>query len=74
MQLFARGQQLRRTVEAAITAGSFPSMPGIPIGQTSFERSALDSPAARIWLKKRARLVAEPMSPTKPKRSTEAPR
>lgn len=49
---------------AAITAGSLPSAPGRPIGQTRRARAFSERPAARIWLKKRARLVADPMRPT----------
>jgi hypothetical protein len=49
---------------AAITAGSLPSTPGRPIGQTRRARAFSERPAAPIWLKKRARLVADPMRPT----------
>ena len=52
-----------------MTAGSLPSMPATPIGQTSLASIVSVRPASRIWRRKRARLVAEPIRPTKPKRS-----
>jgi len=49
---------------AAITGGSLPAIPGAPIGQTSLATRASANPAVRSWLTKRARLVAEPITPT----------
>src|SRR5687768_522338 len=46
----------------AITAGSRPSMPARPIGQVRREAS---TPSAASRERKRARLVLEPISPTK---------
>ena len=50
------------SVAIAITSGSLPSMPGRPIGQV---RRAASTPSAASRERKRARLVCEPISPTK---------
>src|SRR6185295_673549 len=50
------------SVAIAITSGSRPSIPGRPIGQVS---RAASTPSAASRLRKRARLVFEPIRPTK---------
>src|SRR5688572_13030109 len=50
------------SVAIAITSGSRPLMPGRPIGQVS---RAASTPSAARRERKRARLVLEPISPTK---------
>ena len=50
------------SVAIAITSGSRPLMPGRPIGQV---RRAASTPSAARRERKRARLVLEPISPTK---------
>ena len=62
----ARSDAIRScaAVEAAMTAGSLPSTPGTPIGQTRVASIESERPASRIWRRNRARLVCEPMTPT----------
>ena len=50
------------SVAIAITSGSLPVMPGRPIGQV---RRAASTPSVASRDRKRARLVCEPISPTK---------
>ncbi len=59
-----QGHKLRSCarVATAITSGSLPGMPGMPIGQV---RRAVPTPSAWRRERKRARLVREPISPTK---------
>ena len=60
---FARSRSWA-AMPAAMAAGSFERIAGIPTGQTSSVMRSSATPASRRRRVNRARLLAEPMSPT----------
>ena len=60
----AAGEQQLRGDRSGDDRRRLVLMPGTPIGQVRRPSMRSDIPALRIWLRKRARLVSDPMRPT----------